>query len=185
MVAPTGRTRLYCSGACRQAAHRRRHARLRTTREVLGSSRSDDWPTDPGFFSVMNERYGPFDLDPCATAENAKCPRFYTREDDGLSRPWTGRVFCNPPYGRQIGAWVARAYEAAQGEAELVVCLLPARTDTSWWHDYATRGEVEFVRGRLRFGPLTNPAPFPSVVVVFRADPELRNAAGVTKGRAA
>jgi phage N-6-adenine-methyltransferase len=115
-------------------------------------------------------------LDVCATPENAKCPAYYTRADDGLSRPWTGRVWCNPPYGRGIAAWVRRAAEAAEsGEADVVVCLVPSRTDTRWWHDWATRGEVEFIPGRIRFGGHDNSAPFPSVLLVFR------NAGSVTK----
>jgi phage N-6-adenine-methyltransferase len=155
--------------------HRRRTRRLKTTLEVMGSSRSDDWPTDLRFFATLEERFGPFDLDPCSTAENAKCARFFTRADNGLEQEWTGRVFMNPPYGQTIGLWMAKAWQASQTTAELVVCLVPARTDTAWWHDYATRGEVEFVRGRLRFGDCRNSAPFPSALIVFR------NAETVTK----
>lgn len=86
-----------------------------------------------------------------------------------LTQPWRGRVWCNPPYGRTIGLWLARAWEAAQeGSAEVVVCLVPARTDTRWWHDYCARGEVRFIPGRVRFGGAKSGAPFPSAVVVFR-----------------
>jgi site-specific DNA-methyltransferase (adenine-specific) len=111
-----------------------------------------------------------FTLDVCATAENAKCVRYFTRQEDGLRQPWTGRVWCNPPYGRVIGDWVRKAWESVQsGEAEIVVCLVPARTDTAWWHDYCERGEPpRFLRGRLRFGGADSGAPFPSCVVVFR-----------------
>jgi phage N-6-adenine-methyltransferase len=143
--------------------------------EVMGSSRSDEWPTDPGFFARLDREHGPFDLDPCSSVENAKCPRFFARDDDGLAQAWTGRVFMNPPYGRTIGAWMAKAWEASQTTADLVVCLVPARTDTKWWHDYAVRGEVVFVQGRLRFGGACSSAPFPSAVVIFR------NAQAVTK----
>jgi excisionase family DNA binding protein len=104
-----------------------------------------------------------------------KWERFFTREDNGLLQHWTGRVFMNPPYGRTLSAWMRKAYEASQNGAELVLCLVPARTDTAWWHDYAARGEIRFLRGRLRFGGCENPAPFSSAVVVFR------NAAAVTK----
>ena len=134
----------------------------------MGSSRSDNWPTDPAVFAELDARFGPFTLDPCASDENAKCVRYFTREDDGLAQVWAGRVFVNPPYGRAIGAWMRKAHEAAQTTAELVVCLVPARTDTQWWHDYVMRGEIEFIRGRLRFGACVAPAPFPSAVVVFR-----------------
>jgi phage N-6-adenine-methyltransferase len=143
--------------------------------EVMGSSKSDEWPTDPAFFAKLEREFGPFDLDPCATAENAKCARYFTRADNGLAQPWAGSVFMNPPYGRAIAAWMGKAWEASQTTAELVVCLVPARTDTRWWHDWATLGEVRFLRGRLRFGDCPHPAPFPSALVVFR------NAALVTK----
>ena len=110
-----------------------------------------------------------------ASHENAKCARYFTRDDDGLRQEWIGRVFMNPPYGRVIGAWMRKAWESSQTTAELVVCLVPARTDTAWWHDYAVRGEIEFLRGRLRFGDMRASAPFPSAIVVFR------NAQAVTK----
>jgi phage N-6-adenine-methyltransferase len=167
-VQAAGRPRLFCSPSCKQAAHRKPHRKLRTTREVMGSSRSDNWPTDPAFFARLAAEHGPFGLDPCASAENAKCPRYFTTVEDGLTKEWTGRVFMNPPYGRTMPAWMRKAWEASQTTAELVVCLVPARTDTRWWHEYATRGEITFIRGRLKFGSLENPAPFPSAVVVFR-----------------
>jgi phage N-6-adenine-methyltransferase len=163
-----GRPRRYCSPACRQRSYRKRNRRLRGTLDVLGSSRSDNWPTDPAVFAELERQYGPFDLDPCASHENAKCARYFTREDNGLEQTWTGRVFCNPPYGRPLAAWMAKAWESSQSTAELVVCLIPVRTDTRYWHEYAMRGEIEFLRGRLKFGPLTNPAPFASAVITFR-----------------
>lgn len=170
-----GRPRRYFDDACKARAWRKRNRRLRTTLDVMGSSRTDEWPTDPAVFAELEAKYGPFDLDPCASPENAKCPRYFTRADDGLRQVWTGRVFMNPPYGRAIGVWMRKAKESAETTAELVVCLVPARTDTAWWHDYAVRGEIDFLRGRLRFGDCSSPAPFPSAVVVFR------NAASVTK----
>jgi site-specific DNA-methyltransferase (adenine-specific) len=132
------------------------------------SSRSCEWRTDPVVFADLSAKYGPFDLDPCATSENAKCPRYFTKEDDGLSQPWTGRVFVNPPYGRSLAAWMRKAWESSRTTAELVVCLVPARVDTHWFHDYACRGEVTFLRGRLKFGAGESSAPFPSAIVVFR-----------------
>jgi phage N-6-adenine-methyltransferase len=119
-------------------------------------------------FAELSERFGPFTLDVCASAENAKCERYFTRDDDGLAQTWTGRVWMNPPYGRKLGDWMKKARESALATAELVVCLVPARTDTRWWHEQALLGDVEFLRGRLKFGEAENPAPFPSVVVVFR-----------------
>jgi phage N-6-adenine-methyltransferase len=178
--AQTGRPRRYCSDACRMAAWRKRNKRLKGSREVMGSSRSDDWPTDPKVFQQLDARYGPFTLDVCASPENAKCERFFTSDDDGLAQDWTGRVWMNPPYGRTLGEWMAKAWGAAATTAEIVVCLVPARTDTRWFHDYALRGEVVHLRGRLKFGAtLVNPAPFPSLVVIFR------NANVVTKQEAA
>lgn len=103
--------------------------------------------------------------DVCATPENAKCAEYYTKEQDGLAQEWSGRVWCNPPYGRQVGKWVRKAAECA---ADVVVMLLPARTDTAWFHDYCLRGgQVYFIRGRIKFGDSTNNAPFPSMIVVF------------------
>ena len=163
-VKATGRPRVYCSNRCRQAAYERR-----ARQSVLFSSAKDEWPTDPKVFAELDREFGGFTLDVCATAENAKCPRFYDREQNGLVQPWTGRVWCNPPYGRTIGEWIRKAWEAAQGgEAEIVVCLVPARTDTTWWHAYCLRGERRYFQGRLRFGDGKYPAPFPSALVVFR-----------------
>jgi phage N-6-adenine-methyltransferase len=113
-----------------------------------------------------------FNLDPCATAANAKCARYFTRELDGLAQPWTGRVFMNPPYGREIGRWMCKARQSVEsGETELCVCLVPARPGSAWWHDFAAKGEVRFLRGRLRFGEGAAGAPFDSAIVVFRNAP--------------
>jgi phage N-6-adenine-methyltransferase len=133
------------------------------------TSRSCEWTTPQDFFKALDEQFH-FTLDPCATQENAKCKHYFTKTDNGLAQPWTGRVFMNPPYGREIGRWVKKAYEEAQHNAELVVCLLPARTDTRWWHDYCLKGDVQFVRGRLKFGDAKNSAPFPSVIILFRRE---------------
>ncbi len=125
-----------------------------------------EWETPQWLFDELSWIYGGFTLDPCATRENAKCERFFTRSEDGLAQPWGGKVFCNPPYGREIGQWVEKAYGASLTGA-LVVCLLPARTDTRWWQDYAWRGHVWFLRGRLKFGLAKHAAPFPSAIVTF------------------
>jgi phage N-6-adenine-methyltransferase len=120
-------------------------------------------------FAALDAEFGPFTLDVCATPENAKCARYYSHRDDGLRQRWAGRVWCNPPYGRAISHWLKKAWESAQaGETEVVVCLVPARTDTKWWHDYAACGEYRFLAGRVRFGGAAHNAPFPSAVVVFR-----------------
>lgn len=133
------------------------------------SSASDEHSTPIEFFSDCQQTYGPFDLDPCATAKNAKAPAFFTRKDNGLDKMWFGRVWMNPPYGRTIGLWMQKALrESRRPEVELVVCLVPARTDTAWWHDYAMQGTITFIRGRLKFGNCENCAPFPSALVVFK-----------------
>jgi len=130
------------------------------------SSATDLWETPQAFFDELNAIFG-FGLDVCATPENAKCPRYFTKETDGLAQEWKGVCWMNPPYGREIGQWMAKAYRSALSGAT-VVCLVPARTDTVWWHDYAAKGEVRFVKGRLKFGDAKNSAPFPSAVIVFR-----------------
>ena len=134
--------------------------------EGLRSSATPEWATPPEFFKQLVEEFGEFDLDPCATADNAKAVHYFTQFDDGLVQEWSGKVFMNPPYGRTIKQWMRKAYESAQSGAT-VVCLVPARTDTGWWHDYAAKGDVRFIRGRLKFGNSKNSAPFPSAVVVF------------------
>jgi phage N-6-adenine-methyltransferase len=108
-----------------------------------------------------------FETDVCALASNAKCRRFFTPADDGLTQPWTGVCWMNPPYGRTIGQWIEKAYRSALDGAT-VVCLVPARTDTAWWHDFAAKSaDIRYLRGRLRFGDAENGAPFPSAIVVF------------------
>ena len=133
---------------------------------VMFSSKTPEWETPQELFDSLNKIYG-FKLDVCATPENAKCARYFTKEQDGLAQKWEGVCWMNPPYGREIGKWVKKAYETAT-QGGVVVCLLPARTDTAWWHDYAMKGDITFLRGRLKFGGSKNSAPFPSATVVFR-----------------
>ena len=131
------------------------------------SSTRDDWETPQDIFNELNSEFG-FTLDVCASIDNAKCASFYTIADDGLVQDWSGDVcWMNPPYGRSIGAWMEKAYTESKAGAA-VVCLIPSRTDTRWWHDYAMKGEVRFIRGRLRFSGHKNNAPFPSAVIIFR-----------------
>ena len=136
---------------------------------VMFSSATDLWATPQSFFDQLNNEFR-FTLDPCATAENAKCRSFYTQEDDGLKQDWGGQiVFCNPPYGREIKKWVRKCYEESKKPNTVVVMLIPARTDTAYFHDYIyKKSEVRFIRGRLKFGDAKNSAPFPSMVVIFR-----------------
>lgn len=132
------------------------------------STASAEWPTPAGYFRRLARLFN-FRLDPCCTPHTAKCQSYFTAEEDGLSKDWAladGAVFVNPPYGRGIGAWVKKGYETAQ-RGTPVVMLLPARTDTAWWHEYVTQGLVKFLRGRLKFGTAANSAPFPSALVIF------------------
>lgn len=129
-------------------------------------STREDWETPQALFDHLNIKYG-FTLDAAASPENAKCPDYYTVEDNALTKRWEGVVWCNPPYGHGIGKWVEKArLEAVKGA--MVVMLIPARTDTSWWHDHVMKARhIILIRGRLRFGGSTVNAPFPSCVVVF------------------
>lgn len=131
------------------------------------SSENDTWETPQALFDELDREFG-FTLDPCCCHETAKCEKHYTPQEDGLAQSWAGEtVFMNPPYGREIGKWIRKAYEEAQRGA-VVVCLIPSRTDTAWWHDYCMKGEVRFLRGRVRFGNSKTGAPFPSAIVIFR-----------------
>lgn len=136
---------------------------------ILFSSNKEEWETPQDLFDKLNEEFH-FDIDVCALPENAKCEKYYTPEMDGLSQPWEGVVWCNPPYGRKIGDWVRRGLLASAAR-NTVVMLLPARTDTKWFHDYIykrNRVEIRFLKGRLKFGGSKNSAPFPSMIVVFK-----------------
>ena len=136
---------------------------------ALYSSRSEEWPTPQSFFDALNKEFR-FTLDPCAAPDNAKCRRFLTKQQNGLTQDWgKHRVFCNPPYGRDMRQWAAKCFEASCAGA-LVVLLAHARTDTRWFHDwvYGKASEIRFVKGRLKFGDGKQSAPFPSMVAVFR-----------------
>lgn len=137
--------------------------------KVLFSSKTDQWATPQIFFDHLNDEFH-FDLDPCADEKNHKTELYFTKEDDGLTKDWSGhRVFCNPPYGRTIGKWVEKSFKEGVKDNTLVVLLIPARTDTSYFHDYIyNRAEIRFVPGRLKFGGSSTGAPFPSMVVIYR-----------------
>jgi len=136
------------------------------TSKVHFSSKTDDWSTPIDFFKNIEKRFGIFDLDPCSDHDNAKADLYYTKSEDGLSKEWRGKVWMNPPYGREIVKWMKKAYESSLDGA-MVVCLVPSRTDTKWWHDYAMKGKIEFIKGRLKFGNSKNSAPFPSVLIIY------------------
>lgn len=143
--------------------------------KVHFSSANLNWTTPQDTFDSLNVEFQ-FNLDPCATPETALCTRYFTETDDGLSQFWGKhgikvRVFMNPPYGRKIGNWMKKAYEESVDPfgPEVIVCLIPSRTDTQWWHNYVMKAsEIRFIKGRLKFGGAKNSAPFPSCIVVFK-----------------
>ena len=139
--------------------------------DVHYSSKTNEWSTPQEFFDELDKEFN-FTLDPCATSENAKCTKYFTVEDDGLKQDWSkDTVFMNPPYGREIKYWVQKAYEESLKGAT-VVCLIPARTDTAYWHDYifGKADDIRFLRGRLKFGESKNPAPFPSAIIIYKGE---------------
>jgi site-specific DNA-methyltransferase (adenine-specific) len=141
--------------------------------QVMFSSKDDKWTTPQDFYDELNAEFG-FTLDPCADDSNHKCNKYYTEEDDGLLQDWEGEiVFCNPPYGKAIKDWVRKAYIEGCKPNTTVVMLIPARTDTIYFHKYIYhKAEIRFLKGRLKFGNSKNSAPFPSMVVIYRGPEE-------------
>jgi len=136
-------------------------------KEVMFSSATEEWATPQNIFDTLDKQFK-FTLDPCSTDENHKCETYFTKKENGLAQSWIGHsVFMNPPYGNEIKKGVKKAWLSSQKENTTVVCLLPARTDTKWFHKYCVHGSIWFVKGRLRFGGSKNSAPFPSMVVIF------------------
>jgi len=130
------------------------------------SSNSGNWSTPQEFFDMLDD-YFHFELDVCGSIGNNKCLHYFDETDNGLEQDWKKVNWCNPPYGRVIGDWIKKAYEESLKGAT-VVCLVPARVDTKWFHDYCFKyGEVIFIKGRLKFGNSNNSAPFPSAIVIF------------------
>lgn len=136
--------------------------------DIMFSSETDQWATPQYFFDELNAEFH-FTLDPCADEFNHKCEKYFSKEQDGLLQSWENDiVFCNPPYGREIYDWVKKAYEE-YNKGATVVMLIPARTDTKWFHEFIyTKAEIRFIKGRLKFGNSKNSAPFPSMVVIFK-----------------
>jgi phage N-6-adenine-methyltransferase len=134
---------------------------------ITRSSERHDWETPSQFFDALDREFH-FTLDVAADASNAKCKRYFSIKDNGLAKPWKGEVcFMNPPYGADLGRWMMKAYMEA-GEGATVVCLVPARTHTKWFHRLCCHGEVRFLRGRLRYEGSDGEAPFGQLVVIFR-----------------
>jgi site-specific DNA-methyltransferase (adenine-specific) len=137
--------------------------------KLMFSSKTSEYETPQKFFDELDREFH-FELDVCATKENAKCERFYTKEDNAWKQEWASINWMNPPYGREIYTWVRKASMHAKKDKQTTVALLPARTDTRWFHDFIyNQCEIRFIKGRLKFGDSKNSAPFPSMVVVFRA----------------
>lgn len=139
------------------------------SRAYMPQAKSVEWETPQWLFDELDREFH-FTLDPCASHSNAKCSKYYTIEDDGLAQSWEGeRVFMNPPYGRGLVDWVKKAFYEVRNGCELVVALLPVRTDTRWFHTYCyDHAEIRFLRGRLRFSNDKNSAPFASMIVIWR-----------------
>lgn len=137
--------------------------------ELMFSSKTDHWSTPQEFFDKLDSEFK-FTLDPCADEFNHKCEKYYTQKEGGLSKDWgMETVWCNPPYGREIGKWVEFAFYNNRFWGNTIVMLLPARTDTKWFHEYIYgKAEIRFVKGRLKFGDSKKSAPFPSMVVIFK-----------------
>ena len=145
------------------------------------SNINNAWCTPQPFFDELNKEFN-FTLDPCATKKSAKCKKFFTPIEDGLKQDWEGHtVFCNPPYGRQIGKWVKKCYEEGQKPNTTIVLLIPSRTDTRYFHDYILgKAQIRFIKGRLTFWDLDGkkyinkdfksmtPAPFPSLLAIYK-----------------
>lgn len=158
------RPKIYRSNAEKQAAYRQRK---RKRQPVTFWHRSDEWETPPDLFAALDAEFH-FTLDVAALPYNAKCERFFTPGADALRQQWEGVCWCNPPYGFVLRQWLHKAHESA-GQGATVVCLVPARTDTSWWHDYVLpHAEIRYLRGRLKFNGSGNSATFPSALAVFR-----------------
>lgn len=137
--------------------------------EVMFSSERHDWATPQDFFDELDREFH-FDLDVCADRYNTKCDNYFTEEIDGLSQDWGGHCcFMNPPYGKAIKDWVRKGYLEGQKPGTTVVMLIPARTDTKYFHEYIYhKAEIRFIKGRLKFGNSKNSAPFPSMVVIYK-----------------
>ena len=135
------------------------------------SSLAQDWETPQSFVDTVEEYLGiEFTLDCCCYPQTAKAPEFFTEADDALTKDWKGTVWMNPPYSRAIPTWLKYAYEQSVKHGSTVVCLVPARPDTKWFHEIACLGQVIFLKGRVKFlqnGEEAGSPAFPSMLVVF------------------
>jgi len=130
-------------------------------------SENQNWETPDEIFVPLNREFQ-FTLDVCASKENKKCEKYFDIESNGLTKDWKNEIcWMNPPFGEQ-GKWVKKAYEQSQNENSIVVCLLSARTNTNWWHDYCMKGEIRFIRGRPTFKGAKYGLPQPLAIVIFK-----------------
>lgn len=138
--------------------------------QVLMSSKKHDWATPQDLFDKLNAEFG-FTLDAAASPHNAKCEKYLTIEDNALCQRWEGIVWLNPPYGRDIKKWIAKAHTEAQKGAT-VVCLVPARTDAEFFQRMAFQhaAEIRFIKGRIKFMGAKDPAPFPTMLLIFKPE---------------
>lgn len=141
---------------------------------VHTSSKTVEWETPQWLFNQLDKEFH-FNTDVCATPDKAKCPHFFSPTEDGLRQTWVDQCWMNPPYGRPIGKWMQKAYESAASGNATVVCLVPARTDTRWWHEYCSQAEVRFIKGRVKFGTAKAGAPFPSAIVIFKVGKDAKS----------
>lgn len=133
----------------------------------LYSSNKDDWETPKDLFKKLDREFG-FTQDVCANTNNKKCDNYFSIQDDGLKQPWFGVAWMNPPYGRGIDKWLAKAYRESHNDC-ICVCLLPVRSDTKWWHNYVMKSyEIRLLTRRLSFEGSNNKAPFPAAIVIFK-----------------
>ena len=159
-----GHRKIHRSNAEKQAAYRQRK---RKRQPVYHWHKSDLWETPAALFAALDAEFC-FTIDVAALPDNAKCARYFTPGQDGLTQRWEGVCWMNPPYGFTLRHWVKKAHDSAT-DGTTVVCLLPARTDTHWWHEYVLpHAEIRYLRGRLKFNGVGNSAPFPSAIVIFR-----------------
>jgi len=160
------RRRIYRTNAEKQRAYRRRKKGV----AVILRSTSEEWETPLELFQALDGEFH-FETDLAALPHNARCSHFYTPATDALQQEWQGICWLNPPYGSQLYRWMQKAWKSAQ-QGATVVCLVPARTDTRWWHDFVLPfAEVRYLRGRLKFSGASNSATFPSALVIFKPNP--------------
>lgn len=136
--------------------------------KAMVSSKSNEWATPQDLFDKLNEEFH-FTLDAASTDENSKCEKHFTKKDNGLHQDWSKDVvFLNPPYGGHTGKWMRKSLDESRKGA-IVVCLIVASTDRSYWHDFIFpyASQIRFLRGRITVGEAKTTAPFASAIVIF------------------